>query len=216
MENTIKLSRLLKTKPGKYWQHRGEKKTLKLFHEMADRVPAYKDFLKKSGVKPKLIKSIGDFKNVPLTSKENYLQSYPLQKLAWDGNFKKQRWTISSTSGSTGEPFYFPRTSEQEAQFTLTSEMMLMEYFEIDRFSTLFIDCFALGVWIGGMFMNQIIKNIMAAGTYNMSLITPGADKVETLKAVLRGQHGVRQHFFTTKRCASRMMNSAKQLQLQM
>jgi len=182
--NAPKLLARLKEESEQYWINRGETSMLKLFHVMAERVPAYKDFLAKHKINPASIKTIEDFKNLPLTSKENYLLAYPLKDLCWDGKFAEGKWIIASTSGSTGEPFYFPRTHLQDQQFALTAELTLREYFEIHKKSTLFIDCFALGVWIGGMFMYQAIKNISEQRNYQLSIITPGADKTETIKAV--------------------------------
>ena len=179
-----KLQQLLKEKPEKYWNKRGEQTALTLFQAMAQRVPAYKDFLKKNAIDPKKIKTIEDFKKIPVTNKQNYLLSYKLADLCWDGIFKEGHWMISSTSGSTGEPFYFPRSHAQDDQFTLTAEICLREYFEIHKKSTLFLDCFALGVWIGGMFMYQVMRNLVNREHYNLSVITPGADKTETLKAI--------------------------------
>lgn len=174
----------LKRKSCDYWVKRGEKTALKNFQEMAHGVPAYKDFLKKHKVNPNSIKSIKDFKKIPVTNKENYLKSYKLKDLCWNGKFDKNKWVIASTSGSTGEPFYFPRTNDHDKQFKLTAELCLIDYFNIDKKTTLFIDCFALGVWIGGMFMYQAIKSLIDTNKYNLSVITPGADKTETIKAV--------------------------------
>jgi phenylacetate-coenzyme A ligase PaaK-like adenylate-forming protein len=39
--------KLLQNEDETFWMKKGEKKALKLFHEAAERVPAYKDFLKK-------------------------------------------------------------------------------------------------------------------------------------------------------------------------
>ncbi len=173
-----------KTQKEAVWIERGERQALKLFGEMSRRVPAYRDFLKKNGVNAETVNSIDDFKHLPLTNKENYLLSYPLESLCWDGKFKGQKWTISSTSGSTGEPFYFPRTGFQDEQFGLTAGACLVDFFEIDKKTTLFLDCFALGVWIGGVFMYQAIKYLIDQGRYPLSVITPGADKAEAIKAI--------------------------------
>lgn len=178
------LLKQLKKKPKNYWIKRGEKATLELFHEMADHVPAYHDFLKKNKLDPATIRTIKDFRRVPLTNKENYLLTYPLEMLCWGGEFKKKQWVIASTSGSTGEPFYFPRTTYQDKQFELTAELVFLDYFEIQKKSTLFIDCFALGVWIGGMFSYQAIKYLADRGDYPITIITPGTDKIETIKAI--------------------------------
>lgn len=174
----------LKTKPEDFWIERGERDALALFHEMASRIPAYRDFLKKNNTEPATIKTTKDFKRIPIANKENYLLTYPLEALCWDGEFKQKQWVIASTSGSTGEPFYFPRTSFQDRQFELTAELVFLDYFEIDKKSTLFIDCFALGVWIGGMFSYQAVKYLADRGDYQITIIAPGADKIETLKAI--------------------------------
>src|SRR6185369_4132864 len=182
--NASKLLNLIKTKKETFWIKRGQNQALKLFHEMSRRVPAYKDFLKKNKVRVSEIKTIADFVKIPLTNKENYLLSYPLEKLCWDGKFKGQKWTVSSTSGSTGQPYYFPRTKFQDEQFKLTAELVFKDFFQIEKKSTLFVDCFALGVWIGGIFMFQAIKGLIDSELYPLSIITPGADKTESLKAI--------------------------------
>lgn len=174
----------LKTMSEAHWLSRGETQAIQLFSEMAQRVPAYQDFLKKNKVKAEQVKTISDFRNLPLTNKENYLLSYPIESLCWDGKFGGEKWTIASTSGSTGEPFYFPRTRFQDEQFALTAEICLTDFFDIDKKSTLFIDCFALGVWIGGMFMYQAVKYLIDSGRYPLSIVTPGADKTEAIKAI--------------------------------
>src|SRR3989338_3759481 len=168
-----------------YWVQRGQQHALELFHAMAKRVPAYKDFLRKNGIaNHEAIESMEDFTRVPITSKDNYLLQYPRAQLCWDGKWTERQWMMSSTSGSTGGPFYFPRTPLQDRQFALTAELCLRDYFGIQRQSTLFINCFALGVWIGGMFVYQAVKYIVDSGAYALTIITPGADKTEALKAV--------------------------------
>ena len=174
----------LHTGSEKIWRENGEKQALKIFHTMAKHVPAYKDFLKKNNISPSKIKKFLDFLQVPITNKENYLQHYPIRALCWKGKFVEENWMISSTSGSTGKPFYFPRNKIKDEEFTMTLELTLRQYYNIDKKSTLFIDCFALGVWIGGMFMYQAVRNLVNRGDYALSMITPGADRFETLKAI--------------------------------
>lgn len=181
-----KILKTLKQKKESFFIKRGEKAALSLFHSMSKRVPAYKEFLKINKINPSRIQTIEDFKLLPLTSKENYLLEYPIEKLCWDGEFSQKQWMISSTSGSTGEPFYFPRTLFQDKQFKVTAELCLLDFFDIRNKSTLFLDCFALGIWIGGMFMFQAVKYLVDQGSYKISIITPGADKVESIKAVKR------------------------------
>jgi phenylacetate-CoA ligase len=130
-KNPERLLQDLRTKPEQYWIRRGEKMALRLFRQMAERVPAYKDFLRKNKVDPKKIKTIKDFKSVPTVDKNNYLRRYPLEKLCWDGRFNERQWVFATTSGSTGKPFYFPREDRQDWQYTLTAELYLRTNFEI-------------------------------------------------------------------------------------
>lgn len=182
--DSVKLLQDLKTKSENYWIKRGEKNVLKLFHEMAKRVPAYKSFLKKHKVNSDKIMTIPDFNQLPLLDKDNYLRVYPLEKLCWDGKFAEKQWVFSTTSGSTGEPFYFPRQEDQDLQYALTSELFLRSNFDIDKKSTLFIVGFPMGAWIGGLFTYQALKYLVKRGNYKLSIITPGINKLEILKAM--------------------------------
>lgn len=185
-ENKVaELLNLLTQKPEHYWTQRGESEALRLFRAMSHRVPAYKDFLKKHGVQnPDSVRTMKDFQGVPIASKENYLLQYPLPMLCWDGIFSGKQWIIASTSGSTGNPFYFPRTNIHDKQCALSYELCFRAYYGIDAKSTLFINCFALGVWIGGMFVYQAMKHHIEKNRYPFSIITPGADQTEALKAI--------------------------------
>jgi len=169
-----------------YWTKRGEKMALKLFKDMSQRVPAYKKFLKENKINPNKIKTFEDVSRIPTVSKDNYLKKYSLEDLCWDGNFDKSSWVISSTSGSTGDPFYFPRTKEQDLLYSLTAELYLITNFSINKKSTLYIDAFPMGPWIGGLFTYQAIQHIADRSKYNLSIITTSIDKNEILKAIQR------------------------------
>ena len=166
------------------WVRRGNKMALSLFHDMSKRVPAYKDFLKKQGVNPTAITSIRDFKNLPTISKENYLRQYPLPSLCWDGEFADQRWTIATTSGSTGEPFYFPHERLQDWQYALVAELYLKTNFDIDKKTTLYVNSFPMGAWIGGVFTYEAITLLSQRGNYKLSIINPGIDKLGVIQAI--------------------------------
>lgn len=171
------------------WQKRGEDQALKLFHAMAERVPAYKDFLKQNGINPESIETIEDFKKLPLLDKDNYLRKYPLKDLCWDGEFSEQAWTVCTTSGSTGEPFYFPHGLAQDAQYALVAELYLRTNFEIHKKKTLYINGFPMGAWIGGVFTYKAITMIAEQGRYPLSIINPGINKAEIIKAVKKFGH---------------------------
>lgn len=183
-KDVLSLEKKLKTKPEEYWIRRGENRALKLFKLMSQRVPAYKDFLKKNKINPDLINNIKDFKGIPTIDKTNYLCRYPLQDLCWDGKFDKKRWTISTNSGSTGQPYYFPREIEHDYQYALTAELYLRNNFQIHKKSTLYLDCFAMGAWIGGLFTYEAIRIVAESGKYPLTVYTPGIFKDEIIKAI--------------------------------
>lgn len=171
--------------PEKAWRERGEKSALALFHSMAERVPAYKDFLAKHEIDHTNIKTIEDFQSqVPLIDKDNYLRAYPREMLCWDGDFKGHSWVISTTSGSTGVPYYFPRQEMQDRYYALSAELYLRENFQIDQKSTLYIVGFPMGAWIGGVFTYQVLQMLARERGYNLSIITPGIDKKAIIEAV--------------------------------
>ncbi|MCA9369411.1 phenylacetate--CoA ligase family protein [Candidatus Woesebacteria bacterium] len=169
----------------KKWLTSGEKRVLKLFHQMSERIPAYADYLYQHGVKSKNIKTIHDFsKEVPTIDKENYLNQYSLEDLSWDGRLKNKSFTISSTSGSTGKPFYFPREDEQDEQYSVLAELYLRTNFKIHERSTLYIIGFPLGPWIGGIFTYQALKKLIDRGGYALSIATPGINSAEIIRTV--------------------------------
>lgn len=166
------------------WQRRGQNRALQLFHAMAHRVPAYKDFLKSQRFAPGSVNHPEDFKRIPLIDKDNYLRKYPKEMLCWDGEFSHGQWVISTTSGSTGQPYYFPREASQDWQYAMSAELYLRANFQIQKKSTLYIVAFPMGAWIGGLFTYEALKIVAEHGGYDLSIITPGIHKQEVINAV--------------------------------
>ncbi len=177
----------LKTKPPEYWTRRGEKHALALFRYAYDTVPAYQKFLKTHGIDGTKIKTVHDFKTLPTTDKQTYLRAYPYEDLFPDRDLSRVT-TISATSGSTGEPFYFPRGEEQDAQYEYIAELFLKNQFEIDKKSTLGIIGFGLGIWIGGLFTYKVMNKIAAKG-YRLSLAPVGPNIPLFLKTLKKFGH---------------------------
>ncbi|MGZ4926149.1 MAG: hypothetical protein ACXV4B_06825, partial [Halobacteriota archaeon] len=59
-----------------FWEKGGERLALSSFHETAQKVPAYRDFLLKHGLEDhRQVKTIEDFKEmVPVMDKESYVE----------------------------------------------------------------------------------------------------------------------------------------------
>lgn len=183
-DNAVTAEEALKRGDPTKRERRGEVAALDLFHRASDRVPAYKDFLKKHSVNPDSIKTIEDFSKLPILDKNNYLRAYPLEALSWDGKFMDEYQVYASTSGSTGEPFYFPRTRKQTEQYALLAELYLRSQYKIHERKTLYVDCFAMGAWIGGLFTYQAVERLAERGEYPLHIVTPGLAKDEALKAI--------------------------------
>ncbi len=97
----------LKEKNPHFWLNKGKKQVNRLIKFVLETTPAYRKFLKDNGINYRKISGFRDFEKLPIMNKDNYLRRYPYQELFpnQDVNLK----TISATSGSTGEPFYFIR-----------------------------------------------------------------------------------------------------------
>lgn len=173
---------LLQKKDSEFWIRAEQGRALTIFHEAAARVPAYKDFLKKNGINARKIKSYKDFQQVPITSKNNYLRNYPLEKLVLDGSLKSP-FVFSATSGSTGKPFYFPRSHQLDWEYSIILENFFTNGFTKDAGPTLVIVCFGMGVWIGGMITYKAFETASHRG-HAISIITPGINKSEIFNAL--------------------------------
>lgn len=169
--------------PATFFERSGEIMTLSLFREMARRVPAYCDFLRTNKIDPAKIRSLQDLKHVPWIDKDNYLNNYPLSALCWDGKLSAP--IISCSSGSTGDPFFWPRSSHIELETTYIYELFLRYFFDIDKLSTLLINGFSMGLYVAGTFTLNCCMRLAQKG-YPLTIITPGVNKEEYLRIAQR------------------------------
>lgn len=159
------------------------KKSISLFQKAAVNVPAYNDFLKARGVDASKITSPAKFELVPLASKKNYLQQYPLTELLWNENLATPL-TFCSTSGSTGAPFYFPRNDELSWQYSwLAQDFLKQNSLAADK-PTLVIIALGMGVWIGGIITLQAFETAINRINYPASILPVGYNKTEIFKAL--------------------------------
>lgn len=172
-----------KTVAERQWLEQGELNAYKLFYSMASSVPAYQKFMKSNSIDPAKFSSLPSTSEVPSIDKDSYLRPNKRADLVWDSEFKSQAWLISATSGSTGVPYYFPRTNLQDQIYAIMAEVYLNQNFDISSKSTLYVNAFPMGVWIGGVFTFNAV-NMVAQKGYPLSLITPGINKLEVISAI--------------------------------
>lgn len=150
-----------------------------LLADAATRVPAYRSILREAGIRPDEIASAG---SLPLTTKANYLTRFPLRDLMWDGDLAGAS-VISASSGSSGQPFYWPRGEVNAVEAAGYYEHVLSP-FETDSVATLVVVAFAMGTWIGGTYTLAGIERLSREG-HPITAITPGIE-VDEIVAILK------------------------------
>jgi phenylacetate-CoA ligase len=173
----------ISNKDSSHWEKRRIKNTLEIFHKTIKSVPAYKLFLKKHSINPRDIKSWEDFSKVPSMTKDNYLRTCPLAKLCKKGSLAHPL-VFTATSGSTGEPYYFPRFEKLDKEYSIIAEYYLSQNKLSLKGPTLVVVCFGMGVWIGGLITYQAFEVASREGGYPVSIITPGTNKEEILNVL--------------------------------
>jgi phenylacetate-CoA ligase len=165
-------------------ERKGFSMALNLFHQAAERVPAYKKFLKKMRVRPELIRTKSDFDQIPLIDKLNYVSVYSLEEMSWDGTLDTARY-VSTSSGSTGVPYFWPRGVAQDVIVGSIMRKVHEDIFDSKSGSTLFVDSFALGTWIAGLEFYNAARWTADAGS-KIVIATPGIDKAEAIHQIKR------------------------------
>ena len=159
-----------------------EQRALTLFESVVATVPAYRTFLAEHGIDPAAVRTIVDFRTLPLLTKDNYLRRHPLDQLCRGGTLVGCDM-IAVSSGSTGEPTFWPRSVADEFAVATRFEQVFHDSFGADRHATLAVVCFALGTWVGGMYTAGCCRHLALKG-YPITVITPGSNVDEILRVV--------------------------------
>jgi phenylacetate-coenzyme A ligase PaaK-like adenylate-forming protein len=159
-----------------------ERRALALFASVAATVPAYQAFLAEHEVDPAAVRTVDDFRALPLLTKDNYLRRHPLAQLCRGGQLTGCDM-IAVSSGSTGEPTFWPRSVADEFTVATRFEQVFHDSFAADQRTTLAVVCFALGSWVGGMYTTSCCRHLATKG-YPITVITPGSDIDEILRVV--------------------------------
>lgn len=166
----------------KEWTKIQKTQLLQVFKEARTHVTAYKKFLVDKKIQASTIRTYTDFINLPPVNKNNYLRAYDWEKLCKTKSLITESIVMTATSGSTGTPFYFPRNDTIDIQASFFNQMFLTTSTITKNKSILVIDCFGMGIWLGGLITYQSFKDISRRG-YKLTIITPGVNKEEILKA---------------------------------
>lgn len=151
------------------------------FHDVVTSVPAYRAFLAKAGVDPSAVRTVEDFRRLPMTSKDTYQRRHPLPQLCRDGNLTGCDM-IAVSSGSSGTPTIWPRSLADELHIAQRFEQVFRT-FEADTRGTLAVVCFPLGTWVGGLFTTACVRHLAAKG-FPVTTVAPGNNKAEILRVI--------------------------------
>ncbi|MEZ0072468.1 phenylacetate--CoA ligase family protein [Planotetraspora sp. GP83] len=152
---------------------------VELFQRVARTVPAYAEFLRAHDVDPGTIRTFDDFAGLPLTTKDTYTRRYALPGLCRDGRIGDM---IAVSSGSTGEPSFWPRSAADEIVIAERFAQVFDAFGARER-RTLAVVCFALGTWVGGLFTLACCRHLAARG-YPVTAVAPGNNPAEIQRVV--------------------------------
>ena len=155
---------------------------LDLFQQVSTSVPAYRELLAQQGIRPETIQTIDDFRQLPILTKQNYCQAFPLAERCWQGQLE-QCDLLAMSSGSTGEPTVWPRFISDEYAIAQRFEQVFRESFQAHQRRTLAVVCFPMGTWVGGIFTMNCCRHLASKG-YPLTVIAPGNQPSEILRVV--------------------------------
>ncbi|TDC03075.1 phenylacetate--CoA ligase family protein [Nonomuraea longispora] len=151
-----------------------------LFQQVAGSVPAYRAFLAENSIDPEKIRTFQDFARLPMTTKETYTRRHSLPDLCRDGVIGD---IVAVSSGSTGEPSFWPRSAADEQVIAARFEEVFRDSFAARERRTLAVVCFALGTWVGGLFTVDCCRHLAGRG-YPITVVAPGTDRREILRVL--------------------------------
>lgn len=161
------LNFLKKTKPEEIsLASRKYKKDLQF--AVKSQIPAYHDHWQRQG---------------KIIDKQSYLNSYSTGAMLSE-NMRDKMSMISVSSGSSGKPSFWPRGAYLELETTILYELILKDFFKVDKRKTLLIDAYSMGMYVAGVFTLNACLRVAQRG-YPLSVITPGISVDDILNIVL-------------------------------
>jgi phenylacetate-CoA ligase len=154
---------------------------LEIFRDAVQNVPAYGDYLRARGVNAATVRTMADFRALPLLTKDDYVRAYPLAARCRHGRLDGCE-ALAVSSGSTGEPTVWPRAATDELAVTARFEQVFRA-FDADTRRTLAVVAFPLGTWVGGMYTSACCRWLAAKGL-PVTVVSPGNVPGEIFRVV--------------------------------
>lgn len=133
-------------------------------------IPAYRAFLESHQISVHSALEM-DWQDLPLVTKDGFLRAYDLPELLPRQDLREVK-VVSTSSGTTGTPFFWPRNESLEAETAAIHELML-HILGIERDPWLVCCSFALGTYVAGVITLHSFFRNQEKGT-PITLVTPG------------------------------------------
>ncbi|GAB19684.1 hypothetical protein GOEFS_093_00130 [Gordonia effusa NBRC 100432] len=145
-------------------------------------VPAYAAHIRAASPSCGSVRTVDDFRSLPPMTKSNYLAVHPRTHMLWHSDAASAGiWTTSS--GSTGVCTYFPGDDVATNDGAGFFDSIFTANFGSRSRTTLVINAFAMGTWIGGTYTLLGLLELRRRG-HRLSLITPGMN-IDTILTAL-------------------------------
>ncbi|WFB34677.1 hypothetical protein P3T73_10950 [Kiritimatiellota bacterium B12222] len=122
------------------------------------------------------------WQDLPCTDKKSYLSDYDYADLLSPD--VENCFSVFSSSGSSGQPFYWPQLRSEESDGGERLRRFLEASFEIHERRTMAIIGLALGSWIGGDHFSWAMKNLSQRSPYPFSVFSPGNQHEEIIRMI--------------------------------
>jgi phenylacetate-coenzyme A ligase PaaK-like adenylate-forming protein len=182
--NVTTLERRWAARSDEAWEAAGAAAAVGLFRQAAARVPAYARFLRDHGVDAAAVHTPAHLAMVPPTSKSCYLDAYPLRERMWDGD-PATAAIVHASSGTTGEPYYWPCGTEELARSAVLYELLFTRGYGCGTGRSLLLICFGMGTWVAGSYTAAAATLLRHKGI-RLTTVTLGFNKTESLALLTR------------------------------
>lgn len=164
-------------------EKRGRQHALKVAQTAIASTRAYPQFLREQLGEVPSLESFDDFKKLPLTDKNNYInyERFSVADLCLGGD-PSRAYTIEKSSGHSGNAYYWLRTPAEDAMFPKYLEFAFAQFYGIEKKRTLVLITLALGTWTSGEKMAQALRQVASTGKYPLTVMAPGMRAEEVLE----------------------------------
>ena len=149
--------------------------------EVYRRVPAYRDFLAARDASVD-----GEWEDLPLLNRQNYLTAWPVERLCWDGSLRHGHLIEVGPASPQMVLRFWPRRPSEESVFVESLQEAMVAHHHIDTRRTLLIVCLPVSVGSLGPRVISACRLLASSGRFPVTLALPGLDLGEAVECCAR------------------------------